>query len=280
MPELAEVEFYRKQWSPGIGQTVRRVSLHPRARVFREIDPREIARELTGARLDASEAHGKQMCFRFSGNRFLGIHLGMTGQLLTAAPEMVPARHDHLVLHMPAVALVFADSRMFGRARFKGQAISGKGQVVSDHGKGQVVPDWWRDLPPQPQDPAFDKARLRAILKRRGRKPLKALLLNQDAFPGIGNWMADEILWRARIHPEAVGNSLSLYKQSRLFDEIKAVTEDALRVIGTNWGDPPDTWLFNHRWRRNGICPVSGKPLEYITVGGRTSCFSPAIQKA
>jgi formamidopyrimidine-DNA glycosylase len=279
MPELAEVEFYRKQWDPGIGQTVRQVRLHPKARIFREADPRLLARSLTGARLEASMAHGKQMCFRFSGNRFLGLHLGMAGKLLTAAPEMVPGRHDHLVLHMDSVALVFSDYRMFGKVLMEGQVIpESKGQVIS--AGGQVVPAWWRDLPPQPQEPAFDKACLRDILKRRGRKPLKALLLDQDAFPGVGNWMADEILWRARIHPEATGNNLSPYKTARLFDEIKAVCEDALRVIGTNWGDPPDSWLFNHRWRRDGICPVSGRPLEYITVGGRTTCFSPAIQKA
>jgi formamidopyrimidine-DNA glycosylase len=279
MPELAEVEFYRKQWSPGIGQTVRQVSLHPKARIFREVDPENLRRDLTKARLEASMAHGKQMCFRFSGNCFLGVHLGMAGKLLTAAPEIVPGRHDHLVLHMDSVALVFSDYRMFGKVLLEGQVVQKlKGQVIS--AKGQVVPAWWRNLPPQPQEPAFDKARLRAILKRRGRKPLKALLLDQDAFPGIGNWMADEILWRARIHPEAIGNNLSLYKTARLFDEIKAVCADALRVIGTNWGDPPDSWLFNHRWRRDGICPVSGKPLEYITVGGRTSCFSPAIQKS
>jgi formamidopyrimidine-DNA glycosylase len=180
---------------------------------------------------------------------------------------------------MDSVALVFSDYRMFGKVLLEGQVVHKlEGQVIS--AKGQVVPAWWRNLPPQPQEPAFDKARLRAILKRRGRKPLKALLLDQDAFPGIGNWMADEILWRARIHPEAIGNNLSLYKTARLFDEIKAVCADALHVIGTNWGDPPDSWLFNHRWRRDGICPVSGKPLEYITVGGRTTCFSPAIQKA
>lgn len=274
MPELAEVEFYRKQWSPGIGQIVRKVRLHPHARIFREVDPNKLRRALTGARLESSKAHGKQMCFRFSGNRFLGIHLGMAGKLLTATPEMVPARHDHLVLYMDSIALVFNDYRMFGKVRFEGQVTVGE-----QNSEGQVIPEWWRGLPPQPQDPAFDKARFRGILKRRGRKPLKALLLDQDAFPGIGNWMADEILWRARVHPEAVGNNLSPYKRSRLFDEIKAVTDDALRVIGTTWDDPPDSWLFNHRWRKGGTCPVSGKPLEHITVGGRTTCFSPAIQK-
>ena len=264
MPELAEVEFFRKQWSPGIGQTVRTVHLHPKARVFREIDPARLRAELTGARLLSSGAHGKQMCFHFSGKRHLGIHLGMAGRLQTAAPEIVPDKHEHLVLAMDSVALVFSDYRMFGKVLFE---------------KGIDPPSWWRDLPPQPQEDAFDKDRLHALLDRHARRPLKALLLDQQGFPGIGNWMADEILWRARIHPATTPNHLSPRKRGDLFREIKAVCADALEVIGTDWSDPPDSWLFNHRWKDGGRCPRTGKPLARETIGGRTTCFSPAIQK-
>ncbi|MEX0330842.1 MAG: Fpg/Nei family DNA glycosylase [Puniceicoccaceae bacterium] len=264
MPELAEVEYYRKQWSPGIGQRVNRVRVHPKARIYRDSPARMLQSGLKGTRLEHSEAHGKQMCFRFSGGCWLGVHLGMSGHLQTAAPEIVPARHEHLVLVMEDVALVLEDPRMFGKVLFH---------------KGEAAPAWWDNLPPQPQDAAFDRARLRGILKRHPRRPLKALLLDQQAFPGIGNWMADEILWRSRIHPAATANSLSPWNTRRLFEIIKAVAEDAMAVIGTDWGDPPDDWLFNHRWRKGGVCPVSGKPLVYETIGGRTTCYSPAIQK-
>ena len=285
MPELAEVEFSRKQWDPAIGQLVRLIHLPPTARVFRDADPGTIASALPGARFEASVAHGKQLLFRFSGNRFLGLHLGMAGKLLTAAPEIVPSRHEHLVLVLESTALVFSDYRMFGKVVYWGQAPTGKSKRQASMDKGQALtncsplPPWWRDLPPQPQDPGFDQQRLREILKRRRRTPLKALLLVQDCFPGIGNWMADEILWRARIHPAAKADFLSPAKRKQLFNHLKAVCEDALQVIGTDWGDPPDDWLFNHRWKPGGTCPVSGKPLERITVGGRTTCFSPAIQR-
>ncbi|MGC9452312.1 MAG: Fpg/Nei family DNA glycosylase [Oceanipulchritudo sp.] len=264
MPELAEVEFFRKQWNHGLRKTVREVLLHPTARIFRETDPRTLEEALTGARLLSSEAHGKQLCFRFSGSVFLGIHLGMAGRLLPARPEIVPGKHEHLVLVMKGVALVFSDYRMFGKVLLH---------------KGAALPPWWGDLPPRPQDPEFDRARLREILARFRRRPLKALLLDQQCFPGIGNWMADEILWRARIHPATAADHLSPGKRAALFIQLKAVCEDALRVIGTDWGDPPDSWLFNHRWKRGGTCPVSGKPLAHETIGGRTTCFSPAIQK-
>ena len=67
MPELAEVEYYRRQWDAGLGARILAVELHARKRVFRGSDTREIVRRLTGARLVQSIARGKQMLFRFSG---------------------------------------------------------------------------------------------------------------------------------------------------------------------------------------------------------------------
>jgi formamidopyrimidine-DNA glycosylase len=51
-----------------------------------------------------------------------------------------------------------------------------------------------------------------------------------------------------------------------------------MRVIGTDWGRPPDDWLFNHRWMDGGSCPHTGKPLRREKIAGRTTCWSPAWQ--
>jgi formamidopyrimidine-DNA glycosylase len=84
MPELAEVEFFRKQWDADLGQKIVAVQLHLRKRIFRGSDPREIVKHLTGRRFLRSAARGKQMLFSFSGGNWIGIHLGMTGKLDTA----------------------------------------------------------------------------------------------------------------------------------------------------------------------------------------------------
>ncbi|NBD38240.1 MAG: hypothetical protein GVY10_06700 [Verrucomicrobia bacterium] len=55
---------------------------------------------------------------------------------------------------------------------------------------------------------------------------------------------------------------LTARRRSRLFDELKSVCADALRAIGTDWGTPPEDWLFTHRWRDGGTCPAAGKPLR------------------
>ena len=90
MPELAEVEYYRRQWDPGVGQEILRVQLHAGKRIFRESNPREIVRALAGSRFLRSSSWGKQMLFEFSGGNWIGIHLGMTGTLRIEAPWVRP----------------------------------------------------------------------------------------------------------------------------------------------------------------------------------------------
>lgn len=263
MPEQAEVVFYRRRWEQSLGQMILRVALHPAARVFRGCPAAAMSALLPGAVLQTALAHGKQMLFHFAPAGWLGIHLGMSGELL-AGPSLQPDRHDHLVLHTPATALVFRDPRMFGRIRFD---------------PGPHPPAWWLALPPEILSDQFTLEAFTAALQRRKNSPLKAILLDQSLCPGIGNWMADEILWRARLHPENRAGHLQPRHHRELFTRMREVCQDALTVIGNDWGTPPDDWLFNHRWKDGGTCPRTGKPLVRRVVGGRTTCFSPTWQR-
>jgi len=126
--------------------------------------------------------------------------------------------------------------------------------------------------------PAFTPAALGDFLRRRARSPLKAVLLMQERFPGIGNWMADEVLWRAGLHPRAKAGRLGPRSVALLHATLREVCRDALRVIGKDWSDPPDSWLFNHRWEKGGRCPRTRGPLMHAAIGGRTTCWSPRRQ--
>jgi len=263
MPELAEVLYFSHQWARGKGARIRHVSLHPRARVFRRSQPDQLAKLLTGALFLDAETHGKQILFRFSGRTWLAVHLGMTGELLAREPGPPPHPHEHLVLHQKDRDLVFRDPRMFGEIRA---------------GQSRGLPAWWKELPPQPTHRAFTRDWMREHFARHARAPVKAVLLRQECFPGIGNWMADEILWRARIHPSRRAGSLQPRETSTLHRMTVEVCRDALRVIGRNWGTPPDSWLFNHRWKDGGRCPRTGASLVRETLAGRTTCWSPARQ--
>ncbi|HZE12526.1 MAG TPA: DNA-formamidopyrimidine glycosylase family protein [Chthoniobacterales bacterium] len=264
MPELAEVEYFRRQWDPGLGQKTVRAQVHAAKRVFRGSNPRALVREIIGQRFLHSESWGKQMLFEFSGGNWIGIHLGMTGKLRIERTGFRPEKHDHLVLHQAKRALVFQDARVFGRVRFH-------------HGKSP--PDWWRAGGPDIHSAAFDEKFFDEFLKRHARAPIKSVLLQQSGFAGIGNWMADEILWRAKIRPLKLAGRLSAVQRARLFQETKFVATESLRIIAPQFGDPPRDWLIHQKWKRNGVCPRHRTPLRKAMIGGRTTAWCPRCQR-
>jgi len=267
MPELAEVQFFRKRWDPGLAQKVIAVLLHPKASVFRGCDIAQLAASLTDSTLLSSAAAAKQMLFRFSGDTWLGIHLGMTGELTIQPADFAPRKHDHLVLRQRDRSLVFSDHRMFGRIQFS---------------LGPSAPDWWTSIAPAISSDSFTVDSVANFLRRRARSPVKAVLLMQERFPGIGNWMADEILWRAALHPKQPAGTLTTEQITTLHRECRWVCRQALKIIGNEGDalrDPPKTWLFPHRWEDGGRCPKTGAKLLREEIGGRTTCWSPARQK-
>ncbi len=277
MPELAEVHWFARRWSAGLGATVTAVRLRERERVFREGDAAALATGLVGRRPERVLTAGKLAAFAFSGEAMLLVHLGMTGRLFTkdardaqpgwareTASRPPDPAHDLLEIDCDnGVTLVYNDSRRFG--------------LVTFH-PGPGLPERWLRRPPEILSDAFDAAHLNRALDSGARRAIKTVLLDQDRFPGIGNWMADETLWRAAINPHTPAGALSPDARARLLLALRSTCADALRVIGEAWGEPPDSWLFNHRWRSGGVCPATGQPLRYERIGGRTTCWSPARQ--
>ena len=105
MPELAEVEYFRRRWQPGVGRKVAKVFLNPKARIGRGVDAKAMSKALTGAKLIESFAAAKQMAFRFSGNVWLGVHLGMTGRLEAGDNIAVLSRNEKGAHLLPVGAL-------------------------------------------------------------------------------------------------------------------------------------------------------------------------------
>jgi len=264
MPELAEVEFFRKQWNCGLKQKILSVELHATKRIFRGIDTDALERAITGSTFLQSSAHGKQMLFRFTKNAWLGLHLGMTGKLRVEKSGSKTLPHDHLVLRQKKQALVFSDPRQFGRVLFH---------------RGVAEPGWWTKLPASLSSREFTFSSFETFLRRHHKAPIKAVLLLQAGFPGIGNWMADEILWQSKVHPHSAPEKLSEQHLKILFQKTRFVAHQALQIIGKDFSDPPKSWLFQYRWKKKGKCPRCGATLQHATIGGRTTCWCPACQK-
>lgn len=263
MPELAEVEYFRKQWDSGIGKKVTRVHSHADKRPFRGIDV-SLLEQIAGKKLVESRSAGKQMLFRFSGGLWLGLHLGMTGKLGVEAADYPPAKHDHLVLFQSGRALVFNDMRQFGRVLLH---------------KGKEAPEWWTSISPGPLSPEFNLEHVSQFLARHPKLPLKSTLLLQKGFPGVGNWMADEILWRAKLNPHRKAGAIKPREISALLAETRYVCEVAMTTIGNKFEDAPEGWLFHQRWNRKGKCPKHKSPLQFDTIGGRTTAWCEKCQK-
>lgn len=268
MPELAEVDLARRLWDKaGRGDKVLEViTPKPTVRVLRGTDVEALRAGLAGRVLADSEASGKQMVFRFGArrDRWLGIHLGMEGDLRVEPAKFELRKHDYLVLRFARRALVFHDTRLFGRILYH---------------EGREAPAWWSKLPPSLFSDAFTRAAVADFLARRKRTALKPLLLMQERFPGVGNWMADEILWRAGLHPGRRAEALAPDEVTRLHATVRDVAERAVAQIDENWRYPDD-WLFSHRWEKGGHCPRCGVDLERATIGGRTTCWCPRCQPA
>lgn len=122
------------------------------------------------------------------------------------------------------------------------------------------------------------------------KKPIKSLLLDQAYFAGVGNWVGDEVLFHAKLHPSEIisskiernpGNINPVIKQ--LYESLIYVCEEAVKCEGDSKKFPPH-WLMLHRWgkarKSQGKAKTKeGFVLDHITIGGRTSCFSPEVQR-
>src|SRR5215217_2783555 len=106
----------------------------------------------------------------------------------------------------------------------------------------------------------------------RGSTAIKARLLDQGVIAGVGNLLADETLWRARLSPRRVAGELSAEELDGLRRELRAATRDAIRNGGVHTG------RFMPARERGGACPRCRTPLERATIGGRTTYWCPVCQ--
>ena len=107
--------------------------------------------------------------------------------------------------------------------------------------------------------------------------PIKSVLLDQTIAAGVGNWIADEVLYHSRLHPEQPAKSLTPAQLRDLRDAMEGVIKTACDA-GADAEMFPDDWLFHHRWGKVAG-EVGGEPIQFITVGGRTTAFVPKRQK-
>ena len=248
MPELPEAERARA--------AIERRALHRRivavddrdTYVSRPHAPGEIERALVGHELTAAHRRGKTMWLETDDGPVLGLHLGMAGSIAIDA-EPAPNGWDRFVLEFDdGGRLALRDKRRLGRAILE--------------------PDLSR-LGPDAAEISRTAFRSRVGA---GRAPIKARLMDQSVIAGIGNLLADEILWQARLSPLRPANALSEEELDRLRRVVRSTLRTTIRRGGAHTGD------FMPARERHGICPRCGAEVTRATVGGRTTYWCPDEQ--
>jgi formamidopyrimidine-DNA glycosylase len=279
MPELPEVERGRRLAATiAEGRRIQRVRCVDDRIVFDDQSPRQVQRSLVGRHVRAVCRRGKQIWFELDGARHPLFHFGMAGAFHVPGVQPLKlassGRRDtgnpwpprHLKIHLwmdDGGELVMTDKRRFGRIRLR------------------------RDPPNEPPisklgfDPLLDMPSPRAFASRVGgrRVAIKSLLLDQSFAAGVGNWIADEVLYQAGIDPRRRSDTLSERELRRLRARLRAVVGKAVAVDAQKHRFPR-TWLFHHRWGKSAEARTArGEKIEFLEIGGRTTAWVPRAQE-
>jgi formamidopyrimidine-DNA glycosylase len=277
MPELPEVEAARLAIQRvAAGRRIRAVWCADDPLVFEGASPARFRRALRGRRVRRVGRHGKHLWLELDRRPWPCLHFGMTGGVHTPSRRSLrlrssrgrddrprwPPRFTKLQLTFEGGGeLAISDARRLGRIRLRNDPRH-------EPPIGRLGFDALRELPP----PSVFAAEL-----RRRAAPVKAVLLDQSFAAGVGNWVADEVLYQAGIDPRRRARSLSPAEAGRIRAKLRSVLRTSVRVRAES-ERYPRSWLFHHRWDRN-TTTARGERIRHATVGGRTTAWAPAAQR-
>ncbi len=269
MPELPEVEVASRQlrsWLLGRGVASARAA---KSRIIRPQSPQRFA-ALAGHALLSIERRGKWMLLDFDRGESLLSHLGMTGKWIRRREDEAPSPHLRATLHLDdGNAVDYRDPRLFGRL------LRGKPAELREHAG-------WKALGPDPLVDGIDVERLHRVLSSTKRS-VKQALMDQRTLAGLGNIHVGESLFRAGLHPQRAGLSLTKAETERLASAVitsiqfALAEEDGPEPI-TYVEEDPSANVFLVYDHAGEPCRTCGTLLERIVQGGRSSYFCPVCQ--
>jgi len=275
MPELPEVETIRRGLALRVsGRQIVRAEL--RRPDLRRPFPPMLSTRLEGARIGALSRRGKYILVELDETGLLLLHLGMSGRITAAGPELPPEKHDHVVLTLDDGTVVrFNDPRRFGLIDYLERGAAGIHPLLAGMG-------------PEPLEPGFDGAYLDRALAGK-LTPIKAALLDQRIVAGLGNIYVCEALYRAGLSPRRLAATVVGARASRLAAAIRDVLGEAIEAGGSSLRDyvqaNGELGYFQHRWAgygREGE-PCSGcncaEGVRRIVQSGRSTFFCAKRQR-
>ena len=258
MPESIEVEYYRRLAEGAVGRTIAGVDAPDAWFLKGGLTAGGLADAATGRRIETARRIGKLLLLDTDGPT-IGLRFGMTGRLLVDDIAGVDDLQYSSMRDEPAWDRVTFHLRGGGDIRVRDPRRLGG--VLLDPDESRLGVDVLSISP----------AALRDALAR-STAPVKARLMDQARVAGVGNLIADEVLWRAGIDPARPAASLTPAEVRRLHKHLRATVDQLLERGGSHTGD-----VFHAR-TPEGRCPRDGTPMVRRTVGGRTTWSCPTHQ--
>ncbi|MCM3572158.1 DNA-formamidopyrimidine glycosylase [Mesobacillus subterraneus] len=274
MPELPEVETVRRTLEVlTIGKEIKEVSVFWPKIIKRPNEVEQFNDALLGQTIKEVGRRGKFLIF-YTEYFALVSHLRMEGKYGVFNTDEPVDKHTHVIFHFTdGTELRYKDVRKFGTMHLYEKGKEFETQPLADLG-------------PEPFSDDFSVEWLSEKLKRTNRK-IKPALLDQKILVGLGNIYVDEALFRAKIHPERIANTLTPDEEAVLYKEIVSTLSEAVEKGGStirsyvnSQGQIGMFQLQLYAYGRKGEpCKVCGTPLEKTVVGGRGTHYCPSCQK-
>lgn len=288
MPELPEVETARRRMEKAFkGKRLTEIKADASDRyLFAHASVKDVEKALDGAKVTGSGRKGKYFWLELDRKPWPIFHLGMSGNIEVKgkkgshekawgglklwsergrgdAPAGTPFFTRLLLTAANGNQVALTDPRRFGRMWLTDDPLAHK------------------SIKRLGFDPLFDfpsAKELGEVLKKR-KAPIKAVLLDQGLFAGIGNWIADEVLFHAKLDPHRKASELKPAEVARLRSKILAVVKKAVEVEA-DYERFPKSWLFHVRWGKQKDAQTHGKQkIIHEEIGGRTTAWVPSVQK-
>lgn len=259
MPELPDVEMFRKQADKCRNSEIKSIKVHDVK--FVKNPEQELNDTFSGNKFVQTVRRGKYLFLVTGKGKALALHFGMTGSLSsTGAEEELPGYTRCSILFKNGNSLHVLSKRKLGYVETTDD--------VSVYLKGKKLGTDALEI---------DRKEFLNMMKGKGTN-LKTTLTDQSLISGIGNEYADEILFQARLHPRSRCNSVAEGKLNELYDKIKEVMETAVEKEA-DVSRLPGSYLLPVRKKGND-CPGCNGKIDAIKISGRTTCYCPSCQKS
>ncbi|KAD6118726.1 hypothetical protein E3N88_09997 [Mikania micrantha] len=275
MPELPEVEAARRAIAENcIGKKIKRSAVADDSKVIDGVSRSDFEASLAGKTIVAAHRKGKNMWIQLDSPPFPSFQFGMSGAVYIKGVAVTkykrsavndtdewPSKYSKVFIELDdGLELSFTDKRRFAKVRLLEKPATVP--PISELGPDAL-------LEAMTEDELF-----KALSKKK--IAIKALLLDQSFISGIGNWIADEVLYQAKIHPLQSAASIPKEGCAALHKSLNEVIEQAVEV-GADSSQFPSNWIFHSREKKPGKAFVDGLALELCIFS--TSAYVPELQK-